>query len=330
MVRVRGFDVFLDEAFTVTLLLEQGAKIREILGKGKYLDSDASGLLYFWEPDVVEYVDDAKARLETLGEAKREAPTAEPVRDPIEAEAIDQTAVASTLEVVMDAVPELETSPVEVEVSPIEVEASPEDVEVEAEPLPEPSPPSPTMEEGFEVPAPPPPPQSTPARPVELVAVEPSAPSQPVPSKPKAKTAVDTTRDDAAPASKEEDEGYLLVSKSWYVQGGTGNRKEAVRISKVLKAFRWNVEPAYTIGVILDDMLSIETSHVQVSGTLIKRIEGAGYKLTAVVMDKGKPIAWFKKVGSEEGIFPGEPAADQVRHSGPEDSGMELEPDVTG
>ena len=99
------------------------------------------------------------------------------------------------------------------------------------------------------------------------------------------------------PLPRREEDGYLLVSKSWYIQGGTGNRKEALRISKMLKAFRWKVEPVYTIGVILDDMLSIETSRSQISGTLIKRIESAGYKLTAVATDQGKPVAWFKKEG---------------------------------
>ncbi len=66
MVRVRGFDSALEEAFTATLLLEEGATIREMFETGRYLDQEASGLLYTWEPDVVEYVDDAKAKLETL------------------------------------------------------------------------------------------------------------------------------------------------------------------------------------------------------------------------------------------------------------------------
>ncbi len=344
MVRVRGFDAMLDEAFTATLLLEQGAKIREMFEDGKYLDRDASGLLYVWEPDVVEYVDDAKAKLETLGGAQTEVAVKEPVPDSVESQVIEQSAVASAVEVVMDAVPEVDATPVavqveaspvaaeveaspiavEVEASPAEVEASPIAVEVEAKPIPEPSPASPTMEVDFEVPAP------TPAPPLEPTAVEPPAPSQPAPSKSRSKTAVNATRDDAAPPSKEEEEGYLLVSKSWYIQGGTGNRKEAVRISKVLKAFRWNVEPAYTIGVILDDMLSIETTRSQVSGTLIRRIERAGYRLTAVVMDKGRPIAWFKKDGSEEAAFPGEAVADQACRPGPHDSEIDLEPDVTG
>lgn len=94
------------------------------------------------------------------------------------------------------------------------------------------------------------------------------------------------------PEAKDE---YLLVSKSWYVQGGNQNRQEAVRVSKVLKEFRWKVEPVYTIGVMLDDLLSIETSKNEITRPLIERIEGAGYRLTAVVVEQGKPVAWFKR-----------------------------------
>jgi len=67
----------------------------------------------------------------------------------------------------------------------------------------------------------------------------------------------------------------------------------------VLKAFRWKVEPVYTIGVILEDILSIETSKNQVSRHLINRIEDAGYKLTAVTEEQGKLVAWFKKAEPE-------------------------------
>ncbi|HEV2390623.1 MAG TPA: hypothetical protein VGS04_07865, partial [Nitrososphaerales archaeon] len=54
MVRVRGFDSALEEAFTATVLLEEAATIREMFEKGRYLDQNASDLLYQWEPDVVE------------------------------------------------------------------------------------------------------------------------------------------------------------------------------------------------------------------------------------------------------------------------------------
>ncbi len=93
-------------------------------------------------------------------------------------------------------------------------------------------------------------------------------------------------------ARKEEP---LLLAKSSYIQEGEENRKDAIRISKVLRAFRWNIEPAYMIGVIFDGNVSIETSTGVISGTLVKRIEGLGYYLVAVNVNKESPIAWFKK-----------------------------------
>ena len=295
MVRIRGFDAALEEAFTATLLLEEGARIKEMFETGSYLDRDASGLLYVWEPDVVEYIDDAKAKLETLGEDRKDAGAAAPDSDSLESGVIDQAAVESATEAVMDVVSE-ETGP------------------VEPESASEPSPRSQAVEESFEVPS----------RPRDVPPVEPSAPTQPARPVSEKRAVASAAQEDAPALAAAEDDGYLLVSKSWYIQGGNGNRREAQRISKVLKAFRWKVEPVYTIGVMLDDMLSIETSRTQISGTLIKRIENAGYKLTAVATDQGKPVAWFKREGSEKGVLAGDAEAAS------EGSGMELDPDVTG
>jgi len=331
MIRVRGFDVFLEEAFTATLLLEQGAKVREMLESGKYLDIDASRLLYVWEPDVVEYVEDAKTKLETLGQSPTEAASSEPAPDSRESEVVDETVVSSAAEVVIDAVGEVEPS------------------QVGAEPLPEAPFSAPTLQEEFEVPALPSPPQPaqepsleveqvepSPPQPaqepsLEVEQVEPSPPSQMVQPKATARTAVDSTSESAiSPLQEAKEDSYLLVSNSWYIQGGTGNRNEALRISKVLKAFRWKIEPVYTIGVILDDMLSIETSRGEISRTIISRIESMGYKLTAVVTEKGKPVAWFKKEGSGRAAFRGEAGSGQAGGPGSDETEMELEPDVTG
>jgi len=106
-------------------------------------------------------------------------------------------------------------------------------------------------------------------------------------------------RDNAAAASSSpaqtRREEPLLLAKSSYIQEGEENRKEAVRISKILRAFRWNVEPAYMIGVIFDGNVSIETSTGVISGTLVKQIEDLGYYLVAVNVSKESPTAWFKK-----------------------------------
>jgi hypothetical protein len=100
----------------------------------------------------------------------------------------------------------------------------------------------------------------------------------------------------------EEEEDVLLVSRSWYVQGGTRNREEALRVSQVLKGFRWKVEPIYTIGVVVDDLLSIETSRNEVSRELIMAVEAAGYRLSAITVEAGKLTAWFKRsMGRVEG-----------------------------
>ena len=74
----------------------------------------------------------------------------------------------------------------------------------------------------------------------------------------------------------------LLVSKSWYALEGKKNEKEAAGISKVLRVFRWKIEPAYAIRLIVDDILSIGSSKNEISGALTKRIESAGCRLSAV------------------------------------------------
>jgi len=156
--------------------------------------------------------------------------------------------------------------------------------------------------------------------------VEETAPTQPEPVQPVsahgsgAQVAVQERRPQAvrpaaqAPPAREED--VLLVSKSWYVQGGNKNKEEALRVSRVLKGFRWKVEPIYTIGVVLDDLLSIETSRNEVSRELIVAVEGAGYRLSAVTIETAKLIAWFKKASGE----PDEP--DELEISSADEGGL--------
>jgi hypothetical protein len=309
IVRVRGFDTDLEEVFTATLSSVDIAKIRGIFAAGEYLDSEASGLLYVWEPDVVEYVGDVKEKVGLTGAVEpTEATTAQPGPDPSESEeVIDQATVASAAEVLIDALGGEEAG-----------QTSEEIVSAPMSPLSD-------LSKELEEVVPSWSPQSTRERPPEPELTEVRIPSPPAPSTPSdvKKTVERASIVASAPSAETNEDDYLLVSKSWYIQGGKGNRKEAVRVSKVLKAFRWKVEPIYTIGVILDDMLSIETSRAQISGTLIKRVEGAGYRLTAVAIDQGKPIAWFKKERSAMPSLHADSAA-----AGPDDS--ELEQDVTG
>jgi hypothetical protein len=127
------------------------------------------------------------------------------------------------------------------------------------------------------------------------VRVEPPAHRMQFPAKPDQKAVDARPKEVPAAAATDKIDDTLLVSKSWYIQGGTENRKEAVRISRVLKEFRWKVEPMYTIGVMLDDILSIESTKNQMNRKVIKGVEDAGYRLTAVTADQGKVVAWFKK-----------------------------------
>jgi hypothetical protein len=120
------------------------------------------------------------------------------------------------------------------------------------------------------------------------------------------------------PQAEEDDDEGLLVSKSWYIQGAQGDREEAVRVSKVLRAFRWRVEPVYTIGVMLDDMLSIETSRNQISRALIERVEAAGYRLSAVTIELGRPVAWFRRREAVQG--------DDSASQSVDESQLDLEP----
>jgi hypothetical protein len=312
IIRVRGFDADLEEVFTATLSPSETAKVNGMLAAGEYLDREASGLLYFWQPDVVEYVGDVKDKIGLMTESapKTEATTAQPGPDPSEnEEVIDQATVASAAEVLIDALGGEETG-------------KSKDEDVSAPPSP-PSGPSEYMEEAA--------PTLAAAESMQELPPEPKLAKVRVPSPraqahPKVKKAIQKASNvTVAPEREANGDDYLLVSKSWYIQGGNGNREDAVRVSKVLKAFRWKVEPIYTIGVILDDMLSIETSRGQISGTLIRRVETAGYRLTAVAIDQGKPVAWFKREGSATPSL----QVDSIA-AGLDDSDIELEPDVTG
>jgi hypothetical protein len=307
IVRVRGFDANLDEAFTVALSLSESAKVREMLAGGEFFDRDASGQLYAWKPDVIEYMGEVKDKLELASETQAEAGTAQPSPDASESEeAIDQATVASASEVLIDAL-SMEDAGSAGDGTVFESVSPPSGPSKELEDV-APTSPRPVQER-------PPKPESTPVR----------IPSPRAATSPAAKRSIEKASNAAdAPSEEANEDGCLLVSKSWYIQGGKGNRNEAVRISNVLKAFRWKVEPIYTIGVILDDMLSIETSRSQMSGTLIRRIEGAGYRLTAVAIDRGKPTAWFKKEGSEISHLRAGSTAASVDYSE-----IELETDLT-
>lgn len=282
LVRVRGFDQDLQEAFSTSVPFDEAKKAKEMLAKGEFVDYDVTGRRYVWDADAVEYELDAQEMLATPAQEIPEEWVAQPE--------------AETSDVPQDASQPAPASPEPPIGAQHEEPEPPSKVETSA-PVAAPV----VIEE----------PQARVARVAPQQAQEPRPePAPPAPAPLQAKP-----KEVAASQPEQKDDNPLLVSKSWYIQGGTGKREEAVRISKVLKAFRWRVEPVYTIGVILDDMLSIETSRNQISRTLISRVEGAGYRLTAVTIEQGKPVAWFRR--------------HEAGPNGDDESELDLEPDVT-
>ena len=271
VLRVRGFRGD-EEVFAITVSPDGRSKVREILEKGVYENFDGS--TYTWRPEAVEYAGDVD---KAFGPLPRDLVRTEPVEEAPGrvAEPVPAQEADPTLTPIGDQEPAIEPR---FEMDVDEEAAMPSLVEDAVEP------------ERVEPPAP-----------VEETVVE-----QPRPREDKDEMVI--VEEAEAPADEEE---YLLVSKSWYVQGSNENRQEAVAISKVLREFRLKVQPQYTIGVMVDDILSIEGSKDEIGRDLIFRIEDSGYRLTSVTVEQGKPVAWFKKAHPAPTTAPpneGEPA----------------------
>ena len=271
VIRVRGMKG--DELLFVRLFKpEEAGKMRQFLGGGRYEDKDAGNVVFKWEEEVISFQDEPQDR-----------------RAPVEATP-------------PEAEPREFVPPVDSVLSSIESLTAEEASASVAEPLRAPEPPPrrekpkrvekpPIVEKPVEKPAP-----ATVEPPVvieKLRAVE-----KPIEKAPQAK--VEQPAAIEKPEKTKKNHDTLLLAKSSYVQEGEESMKEAVRISKVLRAFRWNIEPVYTIGVIVEDNLSIETNKGEISGSLVKQIENAGYKLSAVTANSSKPTAWFKRKPSPE------------------------------
>lgn len=277
VLRIRGFTADLELAFVVTSSPGNPTKIRDVLARGEYVDQGPTETRYVWDPDVIEFEEGTR---EKLG-IPLEKPRAEP-----------EDTVAKTNEMLFGP-PQMDEAP-----------PAPAEPEVPAA-APAPTPvPEPAPEQA-------PPPEPSPREP-EVEEARAPVGKAPAPKRAKKKAQVVVVE---PPRPSEARDEYLLVSKSWYVQGGNQNRQEAVRISKVLKEFRWKVEPVYTIGVMLDDLLSIETSRSEITRPLIERIEESGYRLTAVVVEQGKPVAWFKREPEPEAPAVEEPT--RANHESP-------------
>jgi hypothetical protein len=296
---ITGVKEDLKSAFVQVVSPSQRDQVKETLEKGKYLDSGSTDTVYVWEPKAISFSEDAtlamsfgssspagsippEPRPATEGPSRSDSrSTSEDDQEvQIPASGGEQPALA-----IEEVAPQTEAPVLLVLPGPSDSAAS--------QP---PSDSSPRLDA----------PSSGSAQASTVAArssLELEAPSKPsneprevsTPAKSAGEEAAATSPSEGSQHTRAGEDNYLLVSRSWYIEGGTKNLGEAVRISRLLRPFRWKIEPAYTIGVMVDDILSIETANGEIGGDMTKRVEGAGYKFSRVSVERGKPVAWFKK-----------------------------------
>jgi hypothetical protein len=312
VIRVRGLKG--DELLFVRLFKpEEAGKMRQFLGSGRYEDREVANVVFKWEEDVISFQDEPQERrapvearlpeveprefvppvdsvlssIESLTAEEAPAPVPEPPRAPEppprseKPRRAEKRVVEKPVEEAARVEPPVVIEKPSVGERPIEKSARVEPPAVIEKP--------PMVEKPIEEPTRVEPPAIIEKPPVVQKPIE-----KPPPVKVEQPAAVEK------PEKPKKNHETLLLAKSSYVQEGEESMKEAVRISKILRAFRWNVEPVYTIGVIVEDNLSIETNKGEISGSLVKKIENAGYKLSAVTATSSKPTAWFKRKSSPE------------------------------
>jgi hypothetical protein len=298
-------------AFVQVVSPSQRDQVRETLEKGKYLDSGSNDTVYVWEPRAISFSEDAtlamslgstssvgskpaEANLATEEAFRGDAPSTSGDAQGIQIAASggDPSALA-----IKEVAPQAE-SPV-LMLPPVLSDSRKSLPSPHSSPRPERS-------------------SSASARARMSAAAtsprfEPDAFSKPSPESRETPSSARSAGKEAAAfrsgvgsqRGKVEDDNYLLVSRSWYIESGPRNMNEPVRISRLLRPFRWKVEPAYTIGVLVDDILSVETANHEIGADMTKQIEGAGYKLSRVSVERGKPVAWFKRQPASERDSPG-------------------------
>lgn len=138
----------------------------------------------------------------------------------------------------------------------------------------------------------------------EQVVDTPPLPVEPVveaaPEPPKAKTKAKRVK--KGKAEKQKPTEPLLTGRFSFIAEGAEYAKEAAKVSKVLREFRWNIEPPYVIAALFDDILSVESQIGTMSAGVIEMISELGYRFVAIEAPKGKLTAYFRKVkeGSAE------------------------------
>ena len=108
----------------------------------------------------------------------------------------------------------------------------------------------------------------------------------------------------------------VLLGKLSYVQPGAEYRDASVRISKVLRKYRWNTEPPYVIGAMFDDLMSIQSQTGMIRASAIQAVAELGYEFIAIEAPSGVMTAWFKKKDGGERI--------------PDDGPLEFTPPTVG
>ena len=92
----------------------------------------------------------------------------------------------------------------------------------------------------------------------------------------------------------------MLLGKLSYIQPGEKYAEESVRVSKVLRKFRWNTEPPYVIGALFDDLVSVQSQSGMIKSSVIAAMGKIGYTFVAVEAPSAVVTAWFKKNDGEQ------------------------------
>ncbi|MDG7023191.1 MAG: hypothetical protein JRN45_01575 [Nitrososphaerota archaeon] len=138
------------------------------------------------------------------------------------------------------------------------------------------------------------------AEPKVEAAEEPKQEIQPKREAPVAKAPPQAVPAAPAPARTSPLPEDVLLGKRSYVQEGEEFAQECVRVSKVLKKFRWNTEPPYVIGAMFDDLMCVQSQNGMIKSSLVEEVKKLGYAFVAIEAPGGIVSAWFKKSEADE------------------------------
>ena len=111
-----------------------------------------------------------------------------------------------------------------------------------------------------------------------------------------------------APKMDEGPKDEMLLGRLSFISPGESYRLEAVRVSNVLKKFRWNTDLPYVVGAIFDDLLSLQSQNGKINADVIEAVSSLGYDFVAVEAPAGAVTAWFRRRGEAPDTEPDAPA----------------------